>query len=273
MLTPQPTTPATRRPHLAAATNLLALEASEARAGAYRLGYDHLAIVVGNYLATLDAWYTGKGTLAAHEQALDEVRHTLTRDIDSYLHTPDHCRCTWLGVGTPKHPRNSLCLTPEQDHNNRIRFAAASSVPPVARGEAPQTIADARTARAVLGPLRQVAPDDVAGLPADGQWGPYEVEDEAQLEPLPVAVYELYDAALVRPGDPEGVASNVVLAHLVATCEAVRIRRGAFDDRVLEWLARGEPVTAQALIGMIRRAFAAGAAAATIEQLAREPIS
>ena len=76
--------------HLTAVTASHALEAAEARAGAYRLSYDHLAMAVGNYLDTLDA-----GTLDAHEQALANVRAALARNIQSYLtDQPATCRLT-----------------------------------------------------------------------------------------------------------------------------------------------------------------------------------
>ncbi|MBG0560705.1 hypothetical protein [Actinoplanes aureus] len=233
MLNLQPHNPAAgRRPYIAAAT-FFALEAAEARAGAHRLAHDQLALVTGTLLATIDSWHTGETTVDAYEKALADVRHTLTRDIDSLL------------------PDNPQPLIGE---------AAAFSVPPARTRETPQTYADARAARAVLGPLRQLVPDEpTAELPMAGTWGPYETEQQVHLEPLPVAISELYDAGLIRPGDPEGLLRNTTLAHMVAACEAAGVRRGAHDDRVLERIAGSGPTTAQVLIGLIRRAYAAGA--------------
>jgi hypothetical protein len=265
----QQPTPPTTQPHTTA------LEEAEATAGAYRLAYDHLATVTAALVNHVTAAIGPAWPVPVHggtREALATVRNVLSRDLDSYLAEtpePNYCRCTWLGQGTPEHPHNSLCLTPEQDTANRARAAAASSVPPVRTQEARQrTPADTRTTRAVLGPLRQVSPEPAWTPVQDEDWGPYETELAARLAPMPVAVRELHDAGLIRSGDPEGLVRNIMLAHLVTACEAAGIRRGTYDDRILEWLARGETSAVQVVIGLVRRA---ATGADTFDQAAAEP--
>jgi hypothetical protein len=259
------------RPFVTAAS----LEAAEARAGAYRLAHDHLAITVGTLLGTSDALYTGHGTVDAYERALQDVRNTIGRDVESYLTDPPLNTGGVLPTNTKITTENHGCVLEEPSSVPSARtqeasarsFGATSSEALEAAGviaEQLRTAADARAARSVLGPLRQIVPDEpTQELPVAGTWGPYETEDEALLEPMPVAVSELFDAGLVRSGDPENLVQNVVLAHVIAACEAVGIRRGTFDDRVLEWLARLDVAVGQVLIGLVRRAYAAGAASLT----------
>jgi hypothetical protein len=255
-----------------ATTNTLALEAAEARAGIYRLAYDHLATTTRNLMIAAAGAYDGFE--AAHDlaDAVTKAGAALRRDITSYLNEKpaDHCRCTWLGIDTPEHPRNSLCLpdrnipadeTPQQTIaylRQQLEDERASHQKTIANfTEFADMIAEERAVSSVP-PARTQEP----AVPHQ-DWGPYESDLQVRLAPMPVAVNELHDAGLIRSGDPEGLVSNVVLAHLVAACESARIRRGAYDDRILEWLTRGETTTAQVVIGLIRRAYAAGATAAS----------
>jgi hypothetical protein len=151
------------------------------------------------------------------------------------------------------HPYNIRCRPGEP-------ATTASSVPPVARGRL-GSLADVHAVRGVLSPLRAVGP---VTSPSRGEDGPYETEREARLARMPIAVAELHDAGLVDAGDPGRLTRNTVLAHLEAACEAARLDLGAYEHRVLEWLAGGETNTAQVVIGLIRRAHAAGLAAGRI---------
>lgn len=83
-------------------------------------------------------------------------------------------------------------------------------------------------------------------------YGPYETEAATRGEPLPSAVSGLHNRDLV---------GETMLAHLTAACEAAGVELGAFDLRILRWLAGWEPSTVQVIIGLISRAFASGHAA------------
>lgn len=85
--------------------------------------------------------------------------------------------------------------------------------------------------------------------------GPYETEREAAAEPLAREVHALHETGRVRSGDPDHLVSGTQLRHLEAACTAAGVELGAFDRRILEWLARGyEASTLQVLIGLIDRA-------------------
>jgi hypothetical protein len=129
---------------------------------------------------------------------------------------------------------------------------AAASVPRVARE---RHLRNAGTGRNSGGPGRVVA------LPVRrSAWGPYELERQALAEPMPVAVSALHDAGQVRSGDPDRRARDTVLVHLNEAVEAAGLQQGAYERRVLEWLAGGEHGVAQVVIGLVRRAYAAGSA-------------
>lgn len=89
-------------------------------------------------------------------------------------------------------------------------------------------------------------------------FGPYETEQQTWAEPMPRELRDLHDADRIRSGDPDHVARDAVLRHLLAACAESDVELGAFDHRILTWLAGGEDSTAQVVIGLIRRAHAAG---------------
>ncbi|MCY1141357.1 hypothetical protein OWR29_25445 [Actinoplanes sp. Pm04-4] len=125
---------------------------------------------------------------------------------------------------------------------------------------------DQHAVRQLVSPERPVEE-----LSAAGDWGPYDVDTSMAHVPLPAAVSELYAGGLVQPGDPSRLVEGTLLAHLEAACEAVRIGRGSFDQLVLEVLSRAEVGVAMVVIGLIRRAYAAGEAAA-IAEMADTPL-
>lgn len=84
--------------------------------------------------------------------------------------------------------------------------------------------------------------------------GPYSTEEAAAAEAMPRAVALLHSSGLVRSGDPDGLVRRAQLAALIGTCEAVGVDLGAYDVRVLEWLARGEACAVQVVAGLIARA-------------------
>lgn len=92
-------------------------------------------------------------------------------------------------------------------------------------------------------------------------FGPYETESQTWAEPMPSHLRSLHDAGLIRSGDPDHVARDAVLSHLEAACDESGVELGAYDRRILTWLAGGEEGATQVVIGLIRRAYAAGRAA------------
>lgn len=95
-------------------------------------------------------------------------------------------------------------------------------------------------------------------LPA---FGPYENERQTYTEPMPQAVRQLHDTGQVRSGDPDRIVRDTVAGHLLRACDDAGVDLGAYDRRVLLSLSVGEKSTAQVLIGLISRAYAAGRAA------------
>ncbi len=96
--------------------------------------------------------------------------------------------------------------------------------------------------------------------------GPYENERQALAEPMPRELSHLHHMNQIRSGDPDRVARDAVLRHLHAACDESGVDLGAYDMRVLDWLAAVENATAQVVIGLIRRAYAAGRAVPDTEQ-------
>jgi hypothetical protein len=96
--------------------------------------------------------------------------------------------------------------------------------------------------------------------------GPYDTEREALAAPLPCAVAGLHDAGQVRPGDPDRLVRNAQLDALHAACTAAGVTLGAFDERILTWLASWEPATTQVIVGIIHRAACAEEACFAAEE-------
>lgn len=92
-------------------------------------------------------------------------------------------------------------------------------------------------------------------------FGPYENERQALAEPMPQAVRNIQDADTIR---------DTITGHLLRACDQAGIDLGAYDHRTLIWLADGETSTAQVLIGLISRAYAAGQEAARDWIVARD---
>lgn len=89
-------------------------------------------------------------------------------------------------------------------------------------------------------------------------FGPYETEAQTWAEPMPSHLRALHDADRIRSGDPDHVARNAVMLHLETACDESGVELGAYDRRILTWLADGEDSAAQVVIGLIRRAYEEG---------------
>jgi hypothetical protein len=77
--------------------------------------------------------------------------------------------------------------------------------------------------------------------------GPYETEAQAR-----EAVRAIYDAA--QAPARRGVMAERNHKLLEDACRAARITVGAYDHRILTWLARWEPQTCAVIAGLITRA-------------------
>jgi hypothetical protein len=80
--------------------------------------------------------------------------------------------------------------------------------------------------------------------------GPYDTAESTYAAPLMVETF------LAIPGG--GVFTRINREHLTAACQDVGVELGAFDVRILHWLAGYEAATVQVVIGLISRAHAAG---------------
>ena len=79
--------------------------------------------------------------------------------------------------------------------------------------------------------------------------GPFESESQALATPAVQAVYRAYDAGTTSLHD--GAADL-----LLSACERAGATLGAYDRRILLWLAGFEPQAAAAVAGVIVRAAA-----------------
>lgn len=66
------------------------------------------------------------------------------------------------------------------------------------------------------------------------------------------AAASVYDAA--ETDRARGVMAEANHGRLLDTCKAAGIHLGAYDHRILRWLAGWEPETVQVVIGLIERA-------------------
>jgi hypothetical protein len=58
-----------------------------------------------------------------------------------------------------------------------------------------------------------------------------------------------------------GVMREATLAYLQDACERAGVSLGAFDARILAWLANWDPETCAVIVGIVTRAYAAGLSA------------
>jgi hypothetical protein len=96
-----------------------------------------------------------------------------------------------------------------------------------------------------------------------GQAGPYQVERDTYDTPLYVAWRDLPLGGIQDLQANSQRSRDLKLRYLLAQCETSRVELGAFDERILTWLAGCETSTVQVVIGLIARAHAAGYALGT----------
>ena len=90
---------------------------------------------------------------------------------------------------------------------------------------------------------------------AAGTTAPYETWRQARAD-----VTRVY--AQCEHSSQRGVLGEANLAQLREACDQASVRLGAFDARILAWLAGWEPETCAVVAGLITRAYAAGLKAA-----------
>ena len=83
--------------------------------------------------------------------------------------------------------------------------------------------------------------------------GPFETEAQASETP---AVREVYEAFGASPGAGRMAPPNHQL--LCGALAAAGVELGAFDHRIVSWLAGWEPATCAVIAGLVSRAHAAG---------------
>lgn len=88
--------------------------------------------------------------------------------------------------------------------------------------------------------------------------GPYNTLQGIYAEAMPREVRWLHDTNQVRSGDPDRLVRDTILGHMLVACEESGVQLGDQDRRTLSGFAGMEPHTAQVVIGLIRRAYAAG---------------
>lgn len=93
--------------------------------------------------------------------------------------------------------------------------------------------------------------------------GPYETELQALAD-----VAGIY--ARSRQSNRRGTIDEANLARLRDACERTGVAIGAFDARILAWLAGWEPQTCAVMAGLVTRAYAAGLTAAETAPLLHE---
>jgi hypothetical protein len=85
--------------------------------------------------------------------------------------------------------------------------------------------------------------------------GPYETEQQARAD-----MADIHEKA--RRSVQRGVLAEANHARLMDACQAAGVTLGAFDAKILAWLANYEPETCAVITGLITRANAAGLATA-----------
>ena len=90
-----------------------------------------------------------------------------------------------------------------------------------------------------------------------GPTGPFESERQAWETPAVRAVYEAFDAAPRQGGMDE--PNHRLLCEALT---AAGVELGAYDHRIVRWLAGWEPETCAVIAGLVSRAHAAGERAA-----------
>jgi hypothetical protein len=93
--------------------------------------------------------------------------------------------------------------------------------------------------------------------------GPFETEQEVRDHPVVRAIYEAARADLPRGLLAKG--NHEMLSHVLRTAG---VELGAYDERIIGWLAGYEPGTCAVIAGLIARAHAAQPPALTETQLA-----
>ena len=89
--------------------------------------------------------------------------------------------------------------------------------------------------------------------------GPFETQRDAHAVPAVQAIYAAMEAT-------SGVMGDLNHRMLDEACRAAGAGLGAWDHRVLLWLAGYEPETCAVIAGLITRAHAAGRAAQREQQ-------
>lgn len=84
----------------------------------------------------------------------------------------------------------------------------------------------------------------MSNLPADH--GPYETAQQAA-----DTISEAYGLSY---GLPTGTMGQVSRDRIIAACDAAGVELGAYDRRIVNWLAGWEPETCAAIAGLILRA-------------------
>jgi hypothetical protein len=83
--------------------------------------------------------------------------------------------------------------------------------------------------------------------------GPYETEQQARAD-----VAHIHEQA--RRSIRRGVLAEANHARLMDACQDAGVTPGAFDAKILAWLANYEPETCAVVTGLIKRANTAGLA-------------
>jgi hypothetical protein len=101
-------------------------------------------------------------------------------------------------------------------------------------------------------------PDDTSGAAAAvvPPLGPFETELDAIRHPAVQAIY-----AAMRASTRRGVMAEEGRRMLAEACEAAGVELGAYDHRIILWLAGFEPAACAVVAGLIARASRRGAAA------------
>ena len=79
--------------------------------------------------------------------------------------------------------------------------------------------------------------------------GPYETSDQVRQLPAVRTVYDVMHAALGR-----GAGQDDCEKLVTGACEKAQVTLGAYDARIIRWLANWEPETCAVIAGLIARA-------------------
>jgi hypothetical protein len=86
--------------------------------------------------------------------------------------------------------------------------------------------------------------------------GPYETETDALAGPVRQEIRDMHESGRYHRNEISRAVRTAQLRHLEDACRDAGVELGAFDRKIVGWLAGYESTTVQVIVGLIARAAA-----------------